>query len=118
MCETCNPLCGQCKAAKYKVVLCPSCGKATMLSREACLFALGRPHRMSDYERKLIESGEIGAAVCRSCGADLLPTLEEALRPLACTYSGIVCGYPCGRRTERRGERDEPCATQVPLARL
>lgn len=117
MCETCNPMCGQCKAAKLKAVVCPLCGRATLFTREACLHFLGRPHRVSDYERTQLASGGMGKAICCRCGADLLPVLEKEIVPLECRYSGIMCGYPCGRRTRSRMEGDMPCATQVPHGR-
>ena len=88
------------------------------MTREACLHFLGRPHRVTDREREMIESGEIGEPVCRKCGADLHDALERQIRPTECSFSGIVCGYPCGRCSRMRLVSDEPCETQVPMGRF
>ncbi|MCI8468600.1 MAG: hypothetical protein HFJ75_03765 [Eggerthellaceae bacterium] len=112
MCETCNLMCGKCKPAQLCRVLCPACGTASLVAREMCIDALGRP-------RAGRTAGEAPPdPTCRGCGASLRGALEEILQPQPCRYSGIVCGYPCGRRHEERREGDRPCRTQVPLARL
>lgn len=118
MCQTCSPLCGNCKPATYKPVLCSTCGKATLLMREECLLYLKRPHRLSQREQELLESGGPEAPVCKACGADLGGDVEASIQPLGCRYSGIICGYPCGRHAEDRRPGAPPCKKQVPLGRL
>ena len=117
MCETCNPLCGNCKPPALKAVVCPACGKATLLTREECLLHLGRPHRMTDAERAMAAERPFGAPACASCGASLREALEQRVVPRACSFSGIVCGYPCGQSSATRRPDDAPCAHQVPLGR-
>lgn len=138
MCESCSPLCGTCKPAAYKAVICPGCGKPRLLTRAQCLDYLRRPHRRAAdraagesgsgvlaaasgsaaADRALAGEGAPGGLACEGCGADLLPALERQIEPQPCAYSGIICGYPCGRRLRARGADDAPCATQVPLGRL
>lgn len=111
MCETCNLMCGKCKPAALRGVLCPACGKATVLRREECIDALGRPRTGRQEGSGAVE------ARCRWCGADLRATLEDILQPQPCRYSGIVCGYPCGQRKSERREGERPCFTMVPMGR-
>ena len=117
MCEPCRPMCGKCKPAEIVPIHCSACGRVTFVSREACLHALGRPHRVTKVERAKIEAGEIGDALCRHCGADQRSDIDAQIPPQDCVYSGIVCGFPCGRRTRPRRPNDEVCPTQVPMAR-
>lgn len=112
MCETCNPLCGGCKPAALRSVLCPECGKVTLLTREECVDALGRPRR---GRRRGDPRPE---ARCRWCGAGLGEALTRAVPSAPCRFAGIVCGYPCGQRDHERRPGEGPCASMVPLARL
>ena len=132
MCETCSPFCGNCKPPAYKVVLCPACGKPRLFTRDEALEALGRPHRRGRQRTRETGAAEgagravgrattVGAAgggvlTCAGCGADLMEGLRAAVTPLECRYSGIVCGYPCGRRMKEHPPGEGPCVWQVPLA--
>jgi len=115
MCEACMPMCGACKPAKIVIVLCPVCGKGTMVSREDCLLHLKRPFKGA---RSAESSGGGGPILCKHCAADLGEEVERAIQPLPCKYSGIVCGYPCGKRDRERSPDDPPCGSQVPMGRL
>ncbi len=117
MCETCNPLCGGCRPAQLKVLVCSVCGKGMLVTRDECLFQLKRPHRQSKMVEGMFAGEEPGTLVCGNCGADIMDVLQEKVVPLECSYSGIVCGYPCGRRVKVRQEGEPRCATQVPLGK-
>lgn len=122
MCQVCSPMCGNCKPASYKPVLCSSCGKATLFTREECLLHLKRPHRATALEKSLLEKAskekrEFGKPLCRNCGAPILEDMEALVKPRRCNYSRILCGYPCGRGRTLRQEGAPACDTQVPLGR-
>jgi len=88
------------------------------LTRSECLYSLEYPHRKSSEEKRLAEAGVPRAARCTSCGADLSDELKRRVLPMDCLYSGIVCGFPCGRHRRKRRPGDLVCEKQVPLGRI
>ena len=115
---TCNPLCGRCKPPLEVALACPECEETIHVSRNICLHYLGYPYK----GRAAFEAStgfELPECIsCPSCGADLTPILRACVVPAKCLYSGIVCGYPCGRSKRERKEWDLVCEKQVPLSRL
>jgi len=55
---------------------------------------------------------------CEKCGADIFDSLAEKVVPQKCSYSGIICGYPCGRHVKKRILGDALCMKQTPLRNL
>ena len=113
VCMHCSQMCDKCKPAERRAFVCGSCGKATILSRGDCLYALGYWKAAKPEGERA--SGDEGTRrfSCRHCGASLADAVREAVRPLPCRYSGIVCAYPCRRRDRSRGAADAPCRKQV-----
>ena len=110
MCMFCYAMCDKCKPAEQKVFTCKSCGKARILTRDECLCALGYPEAVREEAREKLPTGTI---LCANCGADLTALVTSAIRPRACSYSGITCAYPCKRSERARSENDKPCEKQV-----
>lgn len=111
----CSAYCGRCRPALLVALQCPRCNQTTDFTRDECLYFLGYPHRISPAEKRLRESGAPRSPHCRICGADLMTGLKEEVLPMDCRYSGIVCGYPCGKHVKERAVGDLPCEKQVPL---
>lgn len=130
MCWGCSPYCGKCKPAPIIPVVCPTCGKALMVTREEYLRVFGLPHRGSDAARRAAlaagpgstgrEKGALdddGVPRCKRCGRDLTAELGSEVDPAPCRRSGIICGYPCGRRDEDPVRGAKRCETMVPVGR-
>ncbi|RDB63359.1 hypothetical protein C1878_05750 [Gordonibacter sp. 28C] len=113
MCMHCSQMCDKCKPAERKAFVCGACGKATILSRGDCLYALGYWKAPKPKAGHAPDDGAASRFSCRHCGADLADAVREVVRPQPCRYSGIVCAYPCGRRDRPRGGADAPCRKQV-----
>jgi hypothetical protein len=111
MCMYCSALCDKCKPAELKGVVCPECGKAAMYKREDFLYALGYWKRKGSAQEQDAWLHE--RFRCKKCGTDLLSEARDLVRPVPCAYSGIICGYPCGRSNRERGLQDDPCKKQV-----
>ena len=112
MCLSCSPFCGRCRPALYVAVVCPSCGEMVDVSRMECIHALGYRDRQSG------KAPEGYIAHCPKCDASLNGQIAEAVKPLDCKRSGIVCGYPCGRHMKEFFPGDLVCARQVPLGKI
>ena len=76
-CWVCNPFCGKCQPAPKKSGTCPVCTTVTIFDR-----------------RDIIDGAELR---CKKCGADLSSGVRP--KPVHCTYSGLMCAYPCGKST-------------------
>lgn len=107
MCMHCSQMCDKCKPADVKAFTCSVCGKATILSRTDCLYALGY------WKTPKKDAGSEQTFCCRHCGTDLTEVIRQTVRPKACVYSGITCGYPCRRNERVRKPNDKPCRKQV-----
>lgn len=83
--------------------------------REEYLNIFDLPHRKNILEKKLLERGSIKDPVCPICGHDLMETFREAVQPLPCQKSRVVCGYPCGGRFDPYVEGGPKCQTMVPV---
>jgi len=112
MCLACSPLCGRCRPALFITVECPSCDERVDVSRTECIHALGYRDRRSG------KVSETYIAHCPECGASLNGAVAASVKPMDCVYSGIVCGYPCGRHTKEPFPGDLPCEKQVPLGKI
>ena len=99
-----------------KALLCPECGRAMVLSREECLVRLGRKHRKSSNLAPKADYSE--PLLCASCGRNLQGVLEDAIEPLPCARSQIVCGYPCGAREKPSLPGESKCQNMVPMGRI
>ena len=99
-----------------KALLCPKCGKAKVLSREECLTRLGRKHRKDSILAPAVDYS--GPLLCTECGLDLQKTLEDAVEPLPCIRSHIICGYPCGAREKKLLDGEAKCRNMVPMGRI
>ena len=112
MCLSCSQFCGRCRPALVVAVSCPSCGVMAEISRGECLDALG----YRTQGRAKPPAGYV--ARCPECGADLNRCIAEAVKPMDCLRSGIVCGYPCGRCMKEFFPGDLVCTKQVPLGKI
>jgi hypothetical protein len=88
------------------------------LGREEFLIVTGLPHRRNIIEEKLFERGGVSVPKCHNCGEDLTESFKQAVQPLPCTYSGIICGYPCGNHTSLRARNGYHCPNMVPLGKF
>ena len=114
--SSCNPTCGKCRPRRIIEAPCPQCTTHCEVTREEYLNAFNIPHKQSILDRKLLEHGPVPMPTCRTCGASLEPALENAVTPLPCTRSHIVCGWPCGLHTEQAPSSTYSCPNAVPLA--
>ena len=114
----CNPKCGKCQPRRIIEVNCPQCGGTNDWRREEYLLYFNLPHRKSIIEEKMLEKGPILAPHCKHCGADLTETFKNEIQPTPCHLTGIICGFPCGRKDEEPREGAQPCKTMVPLGKL
>lgn len=94
MCWTCNPMCGRCRPASIKTVICPDCGNLTMFDRDVVLDA-AQPH------------------VCAKCNRDVSDMLK--IDPVECQKSGKWCAYPCGSFQKPLPEGHFDCPHNTPL---
>lgn len=69
-------------------------------------------------EKKLIERGGVSTPLCKFCGADMTEVFRSAVEPLPCEKSQIICGFPCGGRTEPHREGVAQCVHMVPVGKL
>ena len=113
--SSCNPECGRCKPRRIVRIRCPKCAASCTVGREEYLIASGLPHKRNIIEEKILERGGPGELRCETCGAPLIDTFREAVTPLPCTFSGIVCGYPCGNHTSKPPRSGHRCPNMVPL---
>lgn len=116
--SSCNPRCGDCRPKRIIDAQCPECGADNEMSREAYLILFDLPHKQTILEKKMRERGDVVAPVCAICGADLRDAFEAAVQPAECTRSRIICGYPCGRRSEPYREDAGRCPHMVPVGKL
>jgi hypothetical protein len=112
---SCNPTCGKCRPKRIIQASCPVCGKTEEMTREEYLLFFNLPHRRNVMDRKIIEEGGPSTPRCAMCGADMTALFKEAVKPLPCRKSRVVCGYPCGGCNEPYREGAMPCAQMVPL---
>ena len=98
-----------------KAVKCSQCGFSSALTRDECIVYLG--YRTADSVKDELAHGE-NAPLCEKCGAEISQELTHKVTPLECNYSGIVCGYPCGRHQKKRVVGDSLCMKQTPLRKL
>lgn len=87
------------------------------MGREEYLIYFGLPHRKNVLEQRIIDRGGVGAPACASCGLDLAEAFRDAVHPAACRPSGIVCGFPCGRKDDPYRPDAGACPTMVPLGK-
>lgn len=92
------------------------CGAECSITREEYLLLFKLPHKKTVLEKKLLEKGKVTMPVCSHCGADLTEAFRRAVEPAPCTRSGVVCGFPCGARTEPYREGALPCPQMVPVS--
>jgi len=118
MCLACSAYCANCHPATLVGLECPDCEETSDFTRGECLYILGYPHRRTLEDEELAAAGAPRKALCRSCGADLTALLRCEVLPMDCRYSGIVCGFPCGRHRRERREGDLVCEKQVPLGKI
>jgi len=116
--SSCNPRCGDCRPKRIVDATCPECGMPAEMSREQYLVVYKLLHKPSIIEKKMLERGEIAEPTCKFCGTNLTETFRGVIQPAPCTRSRIVCGFPCGRRTEPRIEGVPQCPHMVPVGKL
>ena len=112
MCLSCSIFCGRCRPAPFVSIVCPTCGHRNEIAREECIKVLGYRDR---------KSGKAPAGYsthCPECGVALNELVAEHVKPLDCTRSGIVCGYPCGKHWKKFVPGDLVCEKQVPLGKI
>ena len=114
----CNPECDKCSPKEVVAVTCPSCGTRNTLDRYHYLRHFDLPHAQDIVERKVLAMSPDTSLACTACDADLEDVYDDAITPLPCTRSGIVCGFPCGRHAEQPDPSKPRCKTMVPLKRL
>lgn len=115
---SCNPTCGKCKPKRIIQAACPACGKVEEMSREEYLLLFDLPHRHTVMDRKIMEKGGPAKPECSMCDTDMTESFRDAVEPLPCQKSRVLCGYPCGGRTEPYREGVSPCMQMVPLGKL
>ena len=115
MCQSCSPFCGKCITPLLKSVKCSQCGFSSALTRDECIVYLGY-RRLKDVKDEMKHGDE--SPHCEKCGADIYNDLVDAVVPQICSYSGITCGYPCGRFSRKRLVGDSLCMKQTPLRNL
>lgn len=113
MCMNCNAMCGKCRPPLLKGFVCPSCRKASILTRDACMYILGYWLEVPSSMLDEMEHGEGNRFACEYCGESLVDTVRKAVVPRRCSYSGIECGWPCGKWNRERREGEPPCTKQV-----
>ena len=113
MCMNCNAMCGKCRPPLLKAFVCDSCGKAVILTREDCLYVLGYWQEFSSNDRSRIAENLDRRFACKHCGNSLVNTVRKAVISKECEYSGIKCGWPCGKWNKKRREGEDPCRKQI-----
>lgn len=113
--SSCDPTCGKCKPKAIIRISCPECGAPVQLLREEYLNIFSLPHKKNIMEKKLLERGAIKEPVCAVCNCSLLEAFRQAVKPLPCQKSQIVCGYPCGGRFDPYVDDGYRCQTMVPV---
>lgn len=114
----CNPECDKCSPKEVVTVACPACGMRNSLERVRYLRHFGLPHNPTIVEKKVLEMFPDAPLACTACGHDLEQAFDDAMEPLPCTRSGILCGFPCGRHVEEPDPSRPRCKTMVPLKKL
>lgn len=114
---SCNPLCGSCRPKRIVQINCPECGGLAEMGRDEFLLYFDLPHRKSVLEQKIVERGGVDAPKCVSCGADLSEAFRAAVPSAPCNSTGIICGFPCGRKDDPYHE-GRKCPTMVPLGKI
>lgn len=87
------------------------------MTREEYLILFDLPHRKCVLDRKILERGGVDDPLCKMCHHPLRRTYEHAVKAEPCHLQKIICGFPCGRKDERREDAAPPCRTMVPLGR-
>ena len=113
MCMNCNAMCGKCRPPLLKGFVCPSCGKASILTRDDCMYILGYWLEVPSSKLDAMKESGNSCFLCEHCGASLADEVRKAVVPRKCQYSGIDCGWPCGKWNRIRREGESPCAKQV-----
>lgn len=113
MCMNCNAMCGKCRPPLLKAFVCDSCGKAAILTRKDCLYVLGYWQEFSSNDCVRIAENLDRRFACKHCGSSLVGTVRKAVISKECAYSGINCGWPCGKWNRKRREGEDPCRKQI-----
>ena len=114
----CNPECDKCSPREIVAVNCPSCGTKNTLERVRYLRHFDLPHHQDIVEKKVLEMFPDEPLACTGCGINLEEVFDDAVQPLPCMRSGILCGFPCGRHVEQPDDSKPRCKTMVPLEKL
>lgn len=115
---SCNPLCGDCRPKRIVQVRCPECGAVAQMTRDEYLLYFDLPHRKSVLEQKIVERGGVPDPLCGQCGAALTEAFRAEIQPAECKSNRILCGFPCGRKSDPYREGSRGCPTMVPLGKL
>ena len=113
MCMNCNAMCGKCRPPLLKGFVCPTCKKASILTRDDCMYILGYWCEIPDSKLGAIKETQSSRFLCKHCGTNLTETVRKAVVPKECQYSGIKCGWPCGKWNRTRRDDEPVCKKQI-----
>jgi hypothetical protein len=80
------------------IVDCAECGKMNLFERSDML-------------------GE-DPLYCKYCKTALTEAAHAKLQPVFCNYSGLWCGYPCGKSVEDWDGGPKTCTYNTPLSQV